>query len=109
MEYQEITNLLSNIPGKVPRFIAKKWIEVCDQSKKSYGTHKQIIFKTPMVRSDLCDYSDAYIVVKGTVNIIAGNNNIRDKKNSPLAFKIMHHLFLAFQKLIIHLLTIQKI
>ena len=45
-------------------------------------------FKTSMLRSDLCDYSDAYIVVKGknTVSATDGFNNIRDKKNRPLAF-----------------------
>ena len=42
-----------------------------------------------MLRSDLCDYSDEYIVVKGfvTVSVNAGVNNIRDKKSGPLAFK----------------------
>ena len=34
MEYQNITNVLGNIPDKVPRFITKKWIEVHDQSGK---------------------------------------------------------------------------
>ena len=53
-----------------------------------------------MLRSDLCDYSDAYIVVKGIITVSAtdGANKIRDKKNMPLHLKIMHHLFLAFQK-----------
>ena len=89
MEYQKITNLLGNIPDKVPRFITKKWIEVHDQSGEIYNTNKQIRFKTSMLRSDLCDYSDAYIVVKGKITVSAtdGANNIRDKKNRPLAFK----------------------
>ena len=42
-----------------------------------------------MLRSDLCDYSDAYILVKGTITV-AGNHQ-RDRKNRPL--KIMLHLF----------------
>ena len=46
---------------------------------------KQIRFKTPMLRSDLCDYSDAYIVVKGEVTVTAGNNSSR--KYRPVAFK----------------------
>ena len=90
MEYQKITNLLSNTPDKVPRFITKKWIEVHDQSAETYNTTKQIRFKTLMLRSDLCDYSDAYIVVKGiiTASATAGVNNVRDKKkNKPLEFK----------------------
>ena len=42
-------------------FITKKWIKVYDQSKGSYSVNKEIRIKTPMLRSDLCDYSDAYI------------------------------------------------
>ena len=82
MEYQKIINLLGNIPDKIPRFITNKWIEVHDQCGKTYNTNKQIRFKTSMFRSDLCDYSDAFIVVKGKITISAtdGANNIRDKK-----------------------------
>ena len=82
MEYQKITNLLGNIPDKVPRFITKKWIEVHDQSGETYNTNKQIRFKTSMLRPDLCDYIDAYIVVKRKITVSAtdGANNIRDKK-----------------------------
>ena len=67
MEYQKIINLLGTIPDKVPRFITKKWIEVHDQSGEAYSTNKQKRFKTSLLRSDLCDYSDAYIVVKRIV------------------------------------------
>ena len=86
MEYQKITNLLDNIPEKVPRFITKKWIEVSYQSGGAYNTKKQIRFKTPMLRFDLCDYNDAYIVVKGIIAVRAkdGVKNIRDKKNVDL-------------------------
>ena len=85
MEYQKITSLLGNIPDKVPRFITKKWIEKHDQSNGAYNTNKEIRFKTPMQRSDLCDYNDAYVVVKGTITLLGENN--RDKKNRSLAFK----------------------
>ena len=82
MECQKITNLLGNILDKVPRVITKKWREVYDQYGETYNTNKQIRFKTSMLRSDLCDYSDAYIAVKRiiTVSATAGVNNIRDKK-----------------------------
>ena len=73
-EYQKITNLLGNIPDKVPRFITKRWIEVYDQSGGAYNTSKQIRFKTPMLWSDLCDYSDAYIVVEGTIAVARDND-----------------------------------
>ena len=86
-----------------------KWIEVHDQlgnSKDRYKPDKRIRFKTSMPRSDLCDFSDEYIVVKETITITNPGNNAYDQN---LAFKIMHHFFLAFQKLIIHSLTMQKI
>ena len=83
MEYQKIRKLLGNIPDKLPRFITGKWIEVRDTSGGAYNTNKQIRFKTPMLRSDLCDYNDAYIVVKGIITVSAsrdGDDHIRDKK-----------------------------
>ena len=70
MEYQKFTNLLANTSDKVPRFITKKWIEVHDQSGETCNTNKQIRFKTSMLRSDLCDFSDAYIVVKGKMLLL---------------------------------------
>ena len=90
MEYQRIKNLLGNIPDEAPRFIIKKWIEVHDQSGETYNTNKQIRFKTSMFISDLCDYSDAYIVVKGIVNVRADerdrgemNRQVILKNNAP--------------------------
>ena len=55
MKYEKITNLLGNIPDKVPEFITKKWIEVHDKSGEIYNTNKQTRFKTSLLRSDLCD------------------------------------------------------
>ena len=80
MEYQKIINLLGNIPDKVPRFVTKKWIEVFDQSGKIYNTNKQIRFKTPMLRSELCDYNDAYIIVTGKITVTDPDNNAYEKK-----------------------------
>ena len=85
MEYQKITDLLGNIPDKVPRFITKKWIEVHDQSSEIYSANKQIRFKASMLRSDLCDYSDAYIVVKGVVTVAGALN--KDKRNRDFVLK----------------------
>ena len=69
------------------RFITKKWIEVHDQSGGTYNTNEQIRFKTSMLRSDLCDFSDAYIVVKRKITFSAtdGANNIRDKKTQTFS------------------------
>ena len=61
------------------RFITKKWIEVNNQSGNAENRckpSKQTRFKTSMLESDLCDYSDACIVVKGTINIADPNNNV---------------------------------
>ena len=80
MEYQKITNLLGNKSDKVPRFITKKWIEVRDQSGGTYNTNKQIRFKTSMLKFDLCDFSDAYIVVTGKITVTNPNNDAYDKK-----------------------------
>ena len=87
-EYQNITNLLGTRPSEVPRFVTKTWVEVHDQSGNAedrYKPSKQIKFKTSMLRSDLCDFSDAYIIVKGTATVTGTSNNSR--KNRPLAFK----------------------
>ena len=86
MEYQKITNLLGNTSNKVPRFITKKWIEVHDQSGKTYDTSKQIRFKTSMLRSDLCDYNDAYIVIKGIATVSAEESD-RDEMNRDFVLK----------------------
>ena len=88
MEYQKITNLLGTKIDEVPRSITKKWVEVHDQSGSAddrYKPNKQRTFKKSMLRSDLCDFSDAYIVVKGEVTVTGGSNSSR--KNRPLAFK----------------------
>ena len=66
MEFQKIINLL-NITSDdkdLPRYVTKKWIEVYDQSEKSYSINREIRIKTSMLRSDLCDFSEAYIVMQ---------------------------------------------
>ena len=70
----------------MPRFITKKWVEVHDQSGETYNTNKQIRFKTSMLRSDLCDYSDAYTVVKGIITVSAEEKD-RDEKNRQVNLK----------------------
>ena len=83
MEYQKIANLLDTTLDEVPRFITKKWVEGHDQSGNAddrYKPNKQIRFKTSMLRSDLCDYSDVYIVVKGTITVTDPDNDACDKE-----------------------------
>ena len=86
MEFEKIINLLDTTSDdkNLPRFVTKKWIEVYDQSEKNYNTNKEIRIKTPMLRSDLCNFSDAYIVVKGDITLEGDND--ANKHNKNLAF-----------------------
>ena len=85
MEFNKVNNLLGPAHNKVARFITKKWIEVQSQSGNTYNTSKPIRFKTSMLRSDLCNYSDAYVWVKG--NIIVTNPNDNADFNKELTLK----------------------
>ena len=87
MEFQKIVNLLNTTSDDkdLPRFVTKKWIEVYDQSEKNCSVNKEIRNKTSMLRSDLYDFSDAYIVVEG--NITLEGDNDANKQNKNLAFK----------------------
>ena len=75
MDFNKINNLLGPAHDKVPKFITKKWIEVQSQYRNTYNTSKPIWFKTSMLRSDLCNYSDAYVWVKGTITVTDPNKN----------------------------------
>ena len=98
MEYDKINNLLrvvdtsakhvlseDNESEKLSKFFTREYVRVNSLSN-TYNENKSIRFKTPMLRSNLCDYSDAYILVKGTITVTAaggannGANNVRDKK-----------------------------
>ena len=69
MEYQKIISLLDNTPNQPTKFRRKNWIEINDESRGTYSTNSQIKYKTSMLRSSLCDYSDAYILVSGTITV----------------------------------------
>ena len=71
MKYQKIANLLNDESNEPSKFRTKHWVEIDDDVRSAYSPNKQIIFKRSMLRSNLCDYSDAYILVKG--NISANN------------------------------------
>ena len=89
MEYDKINNLLlSEESEKLSKFVTREYVKVNSLSN-TYNENKSIRFKTPMLRSNLCDYSDAYILVEGTITVTAatGANNIREKRNKPLILK----------------------
>ena len=90
MEYDKINNLLlsedneNEMSEKLSKFVTSEYVGVSSLSN-TYNENKSIRFKTPMLRSNLCDYSGAYILVKGTAP--GANNdadNIRDKRNRLL-------------------------
>ena len=94
MEYDKINNLLlseDNKSEKLSKFVTREYVKV-NALSNTYNENKSIRFKRPMVRSNLCDYSDAHILVKGTITVAAPGvnsnaNNIRDKKNRPVILK----------------------
>ena len=94
MEYDKINNLLlseDNESEKLSKFVTSEYVRVNSLSN-TYNENKSIRFKTPMLRSNLCDYSDAYILVKGKITVTAPGvnndaNNIRNKRNRPVILK----------------------
>ena len=86
MEFQKITSFLDTTPDDkdLPRFVTTKWIEVYDKSEQTYDLNKKIRIKTSMLRTDLCDYSDRYILVKGNIIVI---NPDDAERNKAAAFK----------------------
>ena len=63
MEYDKINNLLGSENENLSKFITRQYVKVNSLSN-TYNENKSIRFKTPMLRSDLCDYSDAYILLQ---------------------------------------------
>ena len=82
MAYQKIANLLGRTSNQPSKFRTRNWVEMNDDIRGAYSPNKQIRFKTAMLRSSLCDYSDAYILAKGniTVNNTAADGVAANKK-----------------------------
>ena len=84
MEYQQKANLLDNTPNQPSKFTIKNWVEISEESRGTYSVNGQINFKTPLLRSSLCNYSDTYIPVKRNISVIntadAGASNTNKKK-----------------------------
>ena len=90
MEDQKIANLIDdNTPNQPSKFRTRNWIEINDESRGAYNVNSQIKFKTTMLKSSLCDYSDAYILVKGTitVNNTAAKGAAANNTNKKVIFK----------------------
>ena len=90
MEYQKIAHLLNDESNKPSKFRTKNWVEINDESRET-DTSNDIKFKTTKLRSNLCDYADVYIIVKGTITITGARNDDAakqlDEANKGLIFK----------------------
>ena len=75
MEYQKISNLIDDASNQPSKFKTKNWVEINDESRRTYDVNSQIKFKTTMLKSTLCDYSDAYIPVKGRIKITGAGDD----------------------------------
>ena len=91
MEYQKIANLIDDTSNQPSKFRTKNWVEINDESRGAYNVNSQIKFKTTILKSSFCDYSDAYILVKGTITINGRGADAAarqgDERDKGVAFK----------------------
>ena len=89
MEYQKITNLLENASNQPSKFRTKNWVEINNESRGVYNANGQIKFKTTIIKPSLCDYSDAYILVKGKITVAdtSAAGAAANSTNKKLIFK----------------------
>ena len=91
MEYLKIANLIDGTSNQPSKFRTKNWVEINDESRGAYNVNSQIKFKTAMLKSSLCDYSHAYILVKGRITIEGAGVDAAarqaDERDKCVAFK----------------------
>ena len=91
MEYQKIANLIDDASNQPSKFRTKIWVEINDESRGTYNVNSQIKFKTTMLKSTLCDHSDAYILVKGKITIAGAGDDAAARqaheRDKGVAFK----------------------
>ena len=91
MEYQIIANLIDDTSNQPSKFKTKNCVEINDESRGAYNVNCQIKFKTTMLKSSLCDYNDAYVLVKGTITIAGEGDDAAarqaDEIDKGVAFK----------------------
>ena len=90
MEYQKIINLVDDTTNQPSIFRTRIWVEINDESRRLYNNNdNNIKSKASMLRSNLCDYSDAYIHVKGTIKVpnTAGARAAVNNTNKKVMFK----------------------
>ena len=124
MEFQKIVNFLDTTSDNkdLPKFVTKKWVEVYHQSQENYDVNKGIRIKTSMLRSDLCDFSDAYIllseillllkthlllmilkylIIQQLMQLLLILQIITHLVKRNWFLNIIHHLSILFQKLMV--------
>ena len=69
MNYRKLINLLDDTTNQPSKFRTRNWVEINDESQRMYNVNSDIRFKTLIIRSNLCDNSDAYIHVKATIDV----------------------------------------
>ena len=89
MEYQKIANLTGDTPNQPSKFRTRNLVEINDESRGAYNVNSQIKFKTTMLKFSLCDHSDAYILVKGTISVnnTAADGAVVNNNNKKVIFK----------------------
>ena len=91
MEYQKIANLKDDASNQPSKFRTRNWVEINDESRGTYNPNGEIKFKTTMLKSNLCDYTDAYTLVKGRITIRGVGVDVaatqQDERDKGVAFK----------------------
>ena len=94
MEAQKIVNLLNNTDNESSTFATGKWYIINDQNNGQYGRGNEndstIKFETKVIKPNLCDYSDAYILVTGDVAAVAASTNVAFKNCAPFTRRVTH-------------------
>ena len=69
IEHQKILNLLND--ANDPKFVTRKWNIISDNSNSNYAAANEITYKTEILKSNLCDYNNACILVTGDITVLA--------------------------------------
>ena len=97
MEYQKKANFLNDESSNPSKFRTKNWVKINDDIRSAYSPNEYMRFKTAMLRSSLCDCSDAYILAKRNIalNNTAGARAAANNTNKKVCTPIVLHLLTA--------------
>ena len=96
IETQKIVNLLNDTDNESERFLTRKWYVINNQNNTEYvdgnNDDSNIKFETKVIKSSLCDYSDAYIFATGNITATGGveNTNVVSKNCAPFTKCVTH-------------------